>query len=796
MNTSEKSIIQPEIIEVLREASATLVGTFDLESLLQRVVESYRQISNASVCSIFLIDEKENELVMRANAGYAENLNSVAKYDLSVNTDTLGIGLTAWIALTKKKFSAKNRKELANHPAWMGKFDGQQYIGDKDCNSFIGVPLIIRDKVIGVLKAENKISNALHPESFFSPEEEQVFEILANTATIAIEYLLLIEELRKNQNQEIIDSIHEIFSKVLGIFELDQILRIIVESFKNISNATACAIFLVDDNELYIRMRESVGYENDLKRTAEYDLSVNPDTPAIGLTAWIALTKQKFSAKTHDELTRHPAWIGKYEGQQYTGDEECKSFIGVPLIIRDRTIGVLKAENKIPDALHPESFFTPKEEQLFEILSNIAAIVVTNARLITRQESQLESIISLYRIGAMLQEQDNFDRLIYIFLTGLTHGKVIGFNRAIFFEYQPVTKRLIGRMSIGPRDKQEGELIRQKMEKDDPLSLEACIHAFDDNKKALKTQLNQLVLDTIIDLEKGDIFLQWVKENKKVFKSLKNRHFSGDFKEFLDTIGAENVILIGIAPSKKNYSFILCDNIYSHKSFDQSTSELLGVFIEQIARALERIQSIENVRAAKVAALKQASAMAAHRLGNILPFTEKRITEALEMSCGNTDLENLLKPCYEHIKEGMVVLQKFLEYAEGGKINPTKLENINNILNIIEQSIKNLKADFSDIKIMVNFFDTEKLPYIRIDMDSIKNAFHNLAINTINANPNDPEIKIWADYSSDFELNKHNLWPNGNFIKIVYEDNGPGIPFEKKKKYLRHFIHLNQGILD
>lgn len=777
----EFPVVKPEILKILQEASSAIVGTFELESLLQKVVESYRNISRASACSIFLIDGDKNELVMRAGVGYEKDLKEIAEYDLAVNADDPKIGVTAWIALTKRSFSAKTREELTSHPAWWGKYVGQQYKGDERSKSFIGMPLVVHDKVIGVLKAENKIHDAEHPEPYFTSAEEQSLEILANTVAIAIENVRLIEERRKNLSLRIAESMHKVSSVVVGTFELDEILQGIVESFKDISNATACSIFLVDDDRKHIRMKAGVGYEKDFQYEAEYDLTVDPDDQGIGLTAWIALTKQQFSARTRNELTSHYAWKGKYDGQQYKGDEQCQSFIGVPLLIRDEVIGVLKAENKITNRDHPESYFTIEEEQVFEILSNMAAIVVRNATLITEEEKKrIDRIVNVYRIAGALQEQDDIDRLIYIFLTGLAHSKAIGFDRAMFFEYRAITKHLVGRMAVGPLDKEGGE----------GLTIEASVRAFDKGGRTLDTELNRLLSDTVIDLEKkGDLCVEWAAKGENDFEEYDVSSFSANLKSFLERIESEKVILIGVASSKDRYNFVFCDYINSQKPFDQSTRKLLKDFVGQTSRAFERIQSSDEIKAAREAAWQEVSAMAAHRLGNILPFTENRLNDSLRICGDNTELQNLLKSCYEDVRIAINVLGDFKRFAAAGRINLSHVDDINNIMKQIETL---LKADFKDVNIQTSYLK-QHIPHVRVDFDAIKMVFLNLLSNTGDAKPENPDATIRTELPSDSELKICGLRPNRNFIKIVYEDNGPGIPDKEKKEVFEAFFTHKAG---
>src|SRR4030042_370450 len=80
----------------------------------------------------------------------------------------------------------------------------------------------------------------------------------------------------------------------------------------------------------------------------------------------------------------------------------------------------------------------------------------------------------------LLGEQEDERRFFQIFLTGLTHGDAISFNRAILFEFDPLTLQLRGKMSIGPLDWEEGQKIMDIMEQSRAfLTIQRCIEEFD-----------------------------------------------------------------------------------------------------------------------------------------------------------------------------------------------------------------------------------------------------------------------------------------------------------------------------
>jgi len=50
------------------EFAALLAGSENIENFLQRTVEMVARHMNANVCSIYLLDEKSNELILKATS--------------------------------------------------------------------------------------------------------------------------------------------------------------------------------------------------------------------------------------------------------------------------------------------------------------------------------------------------------------------------------------------------------------------------------------------------------------------------------------------------------------------------------------------------------------------------------------------------------------------------------------------------------------------------------------------------------------------------------------------------------
>lgn len=182
---------QEPIFEILR-------GGQDVQTLASTVVKKTMQLLNARACSLFL---KEAEYLVQhewSAAGYAQT--GRRQYKLVDKAlilekpirDEDKIGLTVWIAANRQKFTARSNTELRLHPHHLGTFDKFNFdkVKREQCESFMGVPLTVGDELVGVLKVESKkkIDEVGNEEyTYFSEQDELVFDLIARSVAIAIE---------------------------------------------------------------------------------------------------------------------------------------------------------------------------------------------------------------------------------------------------------------------------------------------------------------------------------------------------------------------------------------------------------------------------------------------------------------------------------------------------------------------------------------------------------------------------------------------------------------------------------
>ena len=202
------------LIEIARDLASTL----DLDILLQRIVRAAAEVSGSEAASILLYDNLTRQL----NFQVATNLDEPTMRGLVVPLEG---SIAGWVVLNRKSVRLTNVQE---DPRFFGHVDRMT---GRPTQSLIGVPLITKNKVVGVLEALNK------ERGKFTEGDESMLGVLGAQAAVAIEnarlfqqsdlisefvhelrtplaslstatYLLLRPEMSRDQQEQIIHNIH------------------------------------------------------------------------------------------------------------------------------------------------------------------------------------------------------------------------------------------------------------------------------------------------------------------------------------------------------------------------------------------------------------------------------------------------------------------------------------------------------------------------------------------------------------------------------------------------------------
>ncbi|MDP3789746.1 MAG: GAF and ANTAR domain-containing protein [Candidatus Omnitrophota bacterium] len=163
----KKMISHARQFEALSKVSRSITSNLYLEDILKLIVTVTAEIMNSKICSLSLLDEKTNTLVLKATQSMSESYNK--KPPLKI-----GEGIAGKAALENKPIVIY---DISKEPEYKYKDIAKR----EGLKSLLSVPLAVKGKVIGVL---NSYTSRSHK---FLNEEIDILTTVANQAAIVIE---------------------------------------------------------------------------------------------------------------------------------------------------------------------------------------------------------------------------------------------------------------------------------------------------------------------------------------------------------------------------------------------------------------------------------------------------------------------------------------------------------------------------------------------------------------------------------------------------------------------------------
>ena len=151
------------------EMNQLIAGELHLGTLLEQVMAVTQTIMDCESCSLFLYDEKSNELVFNACSGEKEaQLKEICRLPM-------GTGIVGWCA---EHGETVRIADVYDDRRFVVEFDRQTKFTTRN---MISAPLFVRSKLIGVCQVIN------HQHGDFSESDEKLLDSLVPMVAIAID---------------------------------------------------------------------------------------------------------------------------------------------------------------------------------------------------------------------------------------------------------------------------------------------------------------------------------------------------------------------------------------------------------------------------------------------------------------------------------------------------------------------------------------------------------------------------------------------------------------------------------
>lgn len=341
--------IEPLQTEFLVRLADALNTTLDLQTLLRRTADLIRAVIDYRIFAILLLNDRTNELRMRFQIGHTPEAERLRI--------RMGRGIVGQAAQTREPVLINDVSKTEN------------YINaNPEVRSELAVPLIVKNRVIGVIDIQSEQPN------YFLPEHMHLLRLTASRIGQAIENARLYT--RVARQAQTLQVLNEISRELTSILDLESLFERIGTLVRRIIDYQMFSIWIVEERDQMLENRYAVRFGERFY----------PDEK-------LPLNRGLVSAAIAERRLIHAPDVRK-DPRYHMFNPETRSEMIVPLIYKGKVIGIIDIEHT------RAHFFNEDHERALTTLSAQIAISIENARLyqrVTQQEQRLESDLAMAR---------------------------------------------------------------------------------------------------------------------------------------------------------------------------------------------------------------------------------------------------------------------------------------------------------------------------------------------------------------------------------------------------------------
>lgn len=330
-----KLVDEKKRLELLKRIDRILGSSFNLSKVIRMI---YKEISKVMDTSNFYIATYNSKDKIIKFEIYTINGREITPFSRPLSS-----GLTEYVVKTKKPLLInKNLKKQC------------QRLGitphGKDAYSWLGVPMIYKDNVEGVMTVQD-----YQKEDAYTWEDELFLENIASKAAVVIANTRLVEdELRRAKELAMLNKVVHRLTRSLNIQEIcNSVSSSILEYFKNFN----IAIFLKEGDDLVLK-KLSRGFRDEVPR----DLRMKFGQGIVGTSAQIGKTI------VVDDTIKNNHYIA-------FGQTSTRSEVAIPLKIKQKLVGILDVQCNETNA------FDEGTVRILELIGDRLSVAFHNAML-------------------------------------------------------------------------------------------------------------------------------------------------------------------------------------------------------------------------------------------------------------------------------------------------------------------------------------------------------------------------------------------------------------------------------
>ena len=341
--------VEPLQVDFLHKLADALNTTLDLNTLMHRVADLVRAVIDYKIFAILLLNDRAEDLRMRFQIGHTTEVERMRI--------KIGRGIAGQAALHRKSVLVE---DVSSH---------ENYINaNPNVRSELAVPLIIKNKVIGILDIQSE------QVGYFTHEHQRLLELVASRMAVAVENARLYT--RVSRQAQTLGVLNDISREITSILDPSDLLERIAHLLKRVVDFQMFSILLWNDRTEHFEHSFSSRFGERVIRERTIRLGE-------GLIGTAAQLRQPVLAPDVRKDSRY-----------IEANPEVRSELAVPLVYKGEVIGVLDLEHT------RVNYYNDDHQRTLSTLASQIAISIANARLYQRiheEEQRMERDLEMAR---------------------------------------------------------------------------------------------------------------------------------------------------------------------------------------------------------------------------------------------------------------------------------------------------------------------------------------------------------------------------------------------------------------
>jgi GAF domain-containing protein/two-component sensor histidine kinase len=362
----------------LSAISADIASSLDTHQVITRALQQVLAVTQAGNAVVYLLDDHHPDQLKLAGSLFADGKQQPVPATNSIENSSAG-------------YVVKTRRPLFVPDVRTEPVHGSRLLA-LGSHAGVSIPLIARDRVIGVLQIG-------YPQPHdFGAIEVALLESVCRQLAVALENAHLHHGER--QQRHVAETLRAV-STLLNNKNFDEALENMLHELSKILDYDRASLLLVDTPDK-LRIGAQVGFE------------IAPGDDALK-DVRIPITSYPYLVKLFDQQQPQLVLDTTTDPEWRANDYGYRSWMGVPLVSHEQIFGCLTITHSQPQR------FTPDDLQTAQSFANQAVITVENAQLFATEQRQRMQAERLQQASYDLATSRDLNRALHTSLNHLAH---------------------------------------------------------------------------------------------------------------------------------------------------------------------------------------------------------------------------------------------------------------------------------------------------------------------------------------------------------------------------------------